>query len=111
MEEFLKKLEDISWVNSSHLGVCKKIFYSQESFESNITQVAYAELLAKEEIPIHIHPTMEEVFFLLKGVCEFTIDNETYLVKSQSSIRIPANVKHSLRAISNSSFYYIGVSI
>jgi mannose-6-phosphate isomerase-like protein (cupin superfamily) len=111
LEKLVKRLEDISLTNSSHNGVYKKIFFTQEFFESNITQVAYSKLQAGEEIAIHYHESMDEVFFLTEGICEFNIDNETYLAQCQSVIRIIAKMRHSLRAITNCNFYYLGVSI
>lgn len=107
----MQKLDDICWESSSHDDIYKKVLYRQDSFKSNITQVAYTELLAGEEIPIHCHSTMEELFFLTNGVCEIRIDDEKYLAESQTVLRIPANARHSLKAITNCSLFYIGVSI
>jgi mannose-6-phosphate isomerase-like protein (cupin superfamily) len=111
MKELIKRLGDISWSNSSHKGVYKKVIFTNEVFESNITQVAYSELKAGEEIPLHSHESMDEVFFLNYGICEFKIENQAYIVNCHSTIRIPAKMQHCLRAITNCSFYYLGVSL
>jgi mannose-6-phosphate isomerase-like protein (cupin superfamily) len=107
----LKRIEDIAWESSSHVSLSKKVLYRQESCKSNITQVAYTELLAGEEIGVHCHPSMEEIFFLTNGICEFIIKYESIRAESESVLRIPANTNHSLKAITNCRLYYIGVSI
>ena len=111
MEDFIKKISDIDWINSSHILVQKKVVFEGNVFESNITQVAYTELHKDIEIPIHIHKTMEEVFFLFNGICEFSINSKTFQATKDSIIRIPANTEHSLKAITNCKFLYFGVSI
>jgi quercetin dioxygenase-like cupin family protein len=39
-----------------------------------VTQVAYSELLAGEIIEEHLHDSMEKVFLVLDGNCEFCLD-------------------------------------
>lgn len=111
MEDLIKRLDEICWNNSSHTGVYKKIIFTNEFFQSNITQVAYSELGAGEQIDYHIHESMDEVFLLIEGVCEFNVNDEVFLANSQSAIRIPAKIKHSIRAITDCNFYYFGVSL
>ena len=111
MDSFIKNIEDLAWINSNHIGVPKKLFFTGNIFQSNITQTAYTELNKDIEIPIHVHETMEEVFFLFDGICEFKIGNENFVATKDSIIRIPANTQHSIKAITNCKFFYFGVSI
>ena len=107
----MKRIEDIAWESSNHDNVSKKVLYRQDSRQSKITQVACTELLAGEEIGVHCHPTMEDIFLLTNGICEFIINDERLLAETNSVLRIPANTNHALNAISNCSLFYIGVSI
>lgn len=107
----MKRIDEVAWESSSHASVNKKVLFRQETCKSNITQVAYTELLAGEEIGIHCHPSMEEIFFLTNGICEFIINDESFRAESESFLRIPANSNHSLKAITNCNLFYIGVSI
>lgn len=111
MEDYLKNFSDTDWIDANHIFVKKKVFFEGNVFESNITQVAYTELNKHIEIPSHIHETMEEVFFLFDGICEFSIQSKTFNATKDSIIRIPANTEHSLKAITNCKFFYFGVSI
>lgn len=106
-----KNLADLNWINASHADVLKKVCFEGNDFSSNITQVAYTELIQGAIVAAHSHITMEEVFFLIEGVCEFIIQGEKILIGKQSIIRIPANESHSLHAISDCKFFYFGVSI
>ena len=111
MQNFIKHLANLDWIDTNHNGVFKKVCFVGEEFASNITQVAYTELEQGVEVAAHIHISMEEVFFLVEGICEFNIQGETILAKKQSVIKIPMNKEHSLRVISKCKFFYFGVSI
>ena len=107
----MKRIDEVAWESSSHANVNKKVLFRQEFYKSNITQVAYTELLAGEEIGVHCHPSMEEIFLLTNGICEFVINDKSFRAESESVLRIPANTNHSLKAITNCKLYYIGVLI
>jgi mannose-6-phosphate isomerase-like protein (cupin superfamily) len=111
MEDYINFFSDTDWIDANHIFVQKKVFFEGNVFESNITQVAYSELKKDIEITSHIHETMEEVFFLFDGICEFSIQSKTFIATKDSIIRIPANTVHSLKAITNCKFFYFGVSI
>lgn len=111
MKEIIRVLSDVCWENTSHIGVSKKVFFSRNDLESNITQIAFSELKKGNMVSSHIHKTMEEIFIMIEGKCEFHIDSNTFLAKENSIIRIPSNVQHSLKAVSDCKFYYFGVSI
>ena len=111
MQDLIKNLTDLNWTAANHSGLFKKVFFVGEDFVSNITQVAYTELNQGAEIVNHTHISMEEVFFLLEGICEFNIQGVSFLAEKQSIIRIPLNQEHSIRAISNCKLFYFGVSI
>ena len=111
MQYLYKDLASLDWINANHNGIFKKVCFVGEEFISNITQVSYTELKEGIEVNTHTHTSMEEVFFLIEGICEFKIQGESILAEKQSIIRIPVNQEHSLRAISDCKFFYFGVSI
>lgn len=77
---------------------------------SVVTQVAYAELLEGEIIEEHFHNSMEEVFLVLEGNCEFCLNGVPQLLIKDSVIKIAPKVKHKLRAITETKLFYFGVS-
>ncbi len=111
MQDLHKDLVELNWSNANHRGILKKVCFNSEEFVSNITQIAYTELKLGVEVVGHTHTSMEEVFFLLEGICEFKIQGKVFLAKENSVTRIPVNQEHSLRAISYCRLFYFGVSI
>jgi quercetin dioxygenase-like cupin family protein len=101
-----KDLDSLDWINAKHSGILKKVCFIGEEFKSNITQVAYTELKQGNEVNAHIHTSMEEIFFLIEGICEFKIEGDLIFAKKQSIIRIPVHKEHSLHAISDCKFFY-----
>ena len=111
MQDLIKNLANLNWTDTNHSGILKKVCFVGEEFVSNITQIAYTELNKGVDVVNHTHNSMEEVFFILEGVCEFNIQGESILAEKQSIIRVPINQEHSIRAISDCKIFYFGVSI
>jgi quercetin dioxygenase-like cupin family protein len=111
LQDLIINLANLNWTGANHSGVLKKVCFVGDEFVSNITQIAYTELNKGVEVVNHSHNSMEEVFFLLEGVCEFNIQGVIILAEKQSIIRVPINQEHSLRAISDCKIFYFGVSI
>ena len=59
---------------------------------SSVTQVAYSELLAGEFIEEHLHDSMEEVFLVLDGICEFCLDGVPQVLIKDSVIKIAPKI-------------------
>ncbi len=104
-------ISDIEFSDSSHTGVFKKVILSGSEMSSSVTQVAYAELKMGEVIEEHSHNTMEEVFLVLEGNCEFYLNGVSNVLFKNCVIKIPPRIKHKLKAITDTKLYYFGVSI
>ena len=105
-----KNISDLEFTMSRHPGLLKKVIFSGSEMISPLTQVAYSELLAGEEVEEHFHESMEEVFLILDGRCEFWLNGIEHLLIQGSVIKIPPKLKHKLKAIENTKLYYFGVS-
>ena len=103
-------ISEIEFTKSSHLGQLKKVIFVGSEMISSVTQVAYAELLAGEIIEEHLHDSMEEVFLVLEGNCEFCLDGVPQVLKKYSVIKIAPKIKHKLKALTDTKLYYFGVS-
>ena len=110
LDNIKKNLNDISWIETSHKNIYKKVFFGSDVFCSSVNQVAYTELDKGAEIISHLHKTLEEVFFIIDGLCEFNVDGEKLFVEKNSIIRIPSNKYHSLRAIEYCKIFYFSSS-
>lgn len=105
-----KNISEIEFTKSSHSGQLKKVIFRASEMKSSVTQVAYAEFLAGEIIEEHSHDSMEEVFLVLDGNCEFWLDGVPQILIKDSVIKIAPNIKHRLKALTDTKLYYFGVS-
>ena len=105
-----KNISEIEFTKSSHSGPLKKVIFLGFEMISSVTQVAYAELLAGEIIEEHLHDSMEEVFLILEGDCEFCLNGVPQILIKDSVIKIAPKIKHKLKALTDTKLYYFEVS-
>ncbi len=105
-----KIISDIEFTSTSHSGQFKKVIFGGSEMASSVTQVAYTELEEGEIVAENSHNSMEEVFLVIEGECEFSLNGVLHILNKGSVIKISPKTKHSLRAISNTRLYYFGVS-
>ncbi len=105
-----KNISEIEFSNSSHPSQTKKVIFNGNEMTSTVTQVAYAELRAGDSVEEHYHDSMEEVFLILDGECEFSLDGVLHILKKEDVIKIGPKIKHKLTAFQDTKLYYFGVS-
>jgi quercetin dioxygenase-like cupin family protein len=105
-----KNISDIEFTSTAHSGHFKKVIFESSEMASSVTQVAYAELEEGEIVEEHSHNSMEEIFLVLEGKCEFSLNGVLHILVKDSVIKVSPKIKHSLKAMSNTKLYYFGVS-
>ena len=95
-------LPDISPIPTSHGCGEKKVLFLGKYFSSPITQIAVTALCEGEKVLEHAHPTMEEFFLVRKGQLRISVGDEVYMCKADDFIFVPADVSHSIEALTNS---------
>lgn len=111
--KIFESLQNIIPVATAH-GMGKKfVFLNNDDTETALTQFAYGSIAPGEGCEEHIHPTMDECFFFLKGSGLYKVGDKEYELKPESFLRIPAGMPHSLRAMGNENleFVYFGVAL
>lgn len=104
-------LENISPEKTSH-GVGKKfVFVKKEDVLSNLMQAAIGEIIKGDDINFHVHPTMEEYYFILEGEATFFIENEYEICKKNSFIFVPNNTKHKIITDNYIKFLFWGIAL
>ena len=111
MKDFKKKLCELDQIQSSHNGISKFVYFKSEDCISSITQIAFSYLKKNDIIEQHSHPTMEEVFLILEGECNFVIDGNEFSLSSLDVVKIPPGSLHQIHAKTECKFYYFGVSV
>jgi mannose-6-phosphate isomerase-like protein (cupin superfamily) len=114
-----KQLKPIEYLNnlkalSTNHGVGNKfLFRSDYELNNNLTQIAYGSFLPGESCELHSHLTMDEYFFIIRGVGEYLIGDEVLKLKEGTFIEILAGTPHMLSAFGSQKleFVYWGVSV
>ena len=83
------KINDIKEFSADKL--LKKVPLSADKFVFNTYYFKPRQIL-----PFHKHPASDELFYVVEGVGEFTVGNESVTVGPSSAVYGPANVFHGL---------------
>ncbi len=108
--KFISTFDSLNVQSTSHNVGEKYIYFKQEELQSPLIQIAIGILKAKDIIPLHIHESMEEVFYVLSGNGIFYIGEEHFNVSKHDCIRVPSGHSHSIIANTDLHFYYFGVA-
>ncbi len=106
-------LEQLIKIENSHAQGFKSVFLTNEDTSSALTQFAYGYMSHGDESGLHVHKTMDEYFFFIKGNAEFQIGGITVPVKPSTFIRVPAGEPHNLINNHNNQleFVYFGIAV
>ena len=80
----IRHLADITPVTTSHGVGQKRVLLSSSESGCSLTQIAVTELKADETAVAHVHPDMQEGFYVLDGDLEVDLDGKRPFV-----VRIP----------------------
>jgi quercetin dioxygenase-like cupin family protein len=91
----------MSFVDTNELTVVERRpgWYGRYFNSKNMT-FAYYDFKRGSSIHEHFH-TQEEVWQVIKGELEFTVDGETKITRAGMAAIIPADVRHSIKALTD----------
>lgn len=104
----IKSLSSISPIPTSHSVGQKRVLLSKEEAGCAITQIAITELKAGELASSHIHPDMQEAFYVLDGEIEITLNGIPSRCTKESFVYVDKGISHELKALTNCKFMTIG---
>lgn len=107
MEKITASLDPLARELTAHGQGAKQVFLRSTDTLTAVTQVAYGVFAATDHCEMHTHPTMEECFFFLKGVGQYTVGTERIDLQHGVFVRIPAGVPHRLEATGAEPLEYI----
>lgn len=107
-----KHITEIKGEETAHQSGCKSVFLSSSDTQTNLTQFAYGKFKPGEKCENHSHPTMEELFYFLKGTGIYSVGNQKITLKPGLFLRIPANTNHELvnSGLEDLEFVYFGIA-
>ncbi len=96
---------------TSH-GIGLKKILSKELPESlKIKQIALGYLKPGELIEPHVHPDLDEYYYVLEGNGSILLDDDTLPFHEAIFVKVPAGTTHSLTCEKDLTFFYFGVQI
>ncbi|MCD8235273.1 MAG: hypothetical protein LUD00_01175 [Prevotellaceae bacterium] len=121
-----RNLHNIPYIPTSHGAGMKRVLIANEETESKITQIAITELTHGTTINEHVHPDMDEYFYIMKKEpntshvhrCDqhtnetamIVIINETaHKCAKDDIIYVPAGSRHKIEVFSDVTIMTIGV--
>lgn len=109
--KMIRQIEDTNVTTTSHQVGQKRVLLGAAESGCSLTQIAITELNAGEIDILHIHPDMQEGYYLLEGELEITIDGESSICTPECFIYVTAGSPHELHAITDVKILTIGCVI
>ena len=92
---------DITPAGTSYEMGLKRVLLSANESGCSITQVAVIELKAGEHSAKHIHPDLQDLFFILEGEIDITIDGEVHHCGKEDFVFVEHLSSYELHAITD----------
>ena len=96
-----RHLHDISPLSTSYEMGLKRVLLSANESGCSITQIAVLELKAGERSAQHIHPDLQDAFFILDGEIDITIDGQVHHCQKEDFIFVEHLKAYELHAITD----------
>ena len=106
-----KSLQDIVPIITSHAVGQKRVLLSRDEAGCGLTQIAVTDLSAGETALAHIHPDMQEGFYVLDGDLDVTLNGETQHCHKDDFVYVEYGTAHELHAITDTRVMTIGCEI
>lgn len=106
-----RNIHEITPATTSYEMGLKRVLLSANESGCSITQIAVIDLKAGEKSAMHIHPDLQDVFYILDGTLEVTIDGKANLCHKDDFIFIEHLQTYQLHAITDVQMLAIGCVI
>ena len=106
-----RSLKDIKPISTSHDVGLKRVLLTANESGCSLTQIAVTDLKADEVAQAHIHPDMQEGFYVLEGCLDVTLDDEVLHCTKDDFVYVKCLTSHELRAVTDVRIMTIGCVI
>ena len=96
-----RNLHDTPQLSTSYEMGLKRVLLSANESGCSITQVAVIELKAGEHSAKHIHPDLQDLFFILEGEIDITIDDKIHHCGKEDFVFVEHLKSYELHAITD----------
>ena len=94
-----RRLTDIDPVVTSHGVGQKRVLLSSNESGCSLTQIAVTELKADETAVAHVHPDMQEGFYVLDGDMEVDLDGKKTVCGKDTFVYVEKCTSHEMHAL------------
>lgn len=106
-----RSLSAISAITTSHKAGMKRVLLAANESGCAITQIAVTDLRAGEVAGSHIHPDMQEGFYVISGILDIALNEEILHCKEEDFVFVKCGVRHELRALTDVRIMTIGCEV
>lgn len=106
-----RSLNDIKPVSTSHDVGMKRVLLAANESGCSLTQIAVTDLRAGEVAQAHIHPDMQEGFYVMSGDLDVRIDEDLIHCHTDDFMYVKSCTSHELRAVTDVRVMTIGCVI
>ncbi len=113
----VKRFKKLQFTPASHEdpnnpGVWKKILLGKEELaKGRLQMINWAKLPFGKSFRAHYHEDMEEIFIIVAGMAEISIDKEKNVLERGDAVIIPGKKVHVMKNIGNDDVEYVVVGI
>ena len=97
----IRKLDDVSPILTSHGVGQKRVLLSSNESGCSLTQIAVTSLKEGEIATAHIHPDMQEAFFVLDGEIDVVHDGKHTIITKDTFVYVEKCTSHEMKAITD----------
>ena len=105
--------KDFEFVPASHEdpknpGTYKKVLFGRDEFiEGHAQMINWARMPVGKEFNLHYHETLVEIFVMLKGTADITVNDVTESIVPGDAVMIDIGEKHSMKNTGNEDVEYL----
>ena len=107
----IRHLADIAPITTSHGVGQKRVLLSSNESGCSLTQIAVTELKADETAVAHVHPDMQEGFYVLDGDLEVDLDGKKTVCGKDTFVYVEKCTSHEMHALTDSRIMTVGCVI
>lgn len=106
-----RALKDIEILPTSHNAGMKRVLLAAKESNCAINQIAITDLKAGEIAKDHIHPDMQEGFYVISGELDVVLNGGIEHCQTEDFVYVKMGVSHELRAVTDVRVMTIGCEV
>lgn len=107
----IRNLDEIKPTPTSHGAGQKRVLLSSNESGCSLTQIAVTDLKAGEVATAHVHPDMQEAFYVMEGELQIMLDGHKSVCREKDFVYVDKCTSHEMTALTDCRVMTIGCVI